>query len=442
MEKTRIKILHITPHFGGGVGRVLLNYFLETKKNFFLEHNVACLDYANDAAISLAKKNGFVLRDKMSDKRDELLEMIKSSDIVLVHWWNHPLLYDFLVRSTLPPCLLIIWSHNSGFSAPCVFTKKILNYPDFFVFTTPISFQTKEVKQLSAGAKKNLRVIWSTGGIDHVKGVKPKKHIGFNVGYIGTVDYAKLHPHFLAMCGKISISDLKFIVCGGPSEKEIKDEAEKMGVLDRINFTGQILDTAQYLQIFDIFGYPLAKNHYGTCEQVLQESMAAGVVPVVLANPAESYIVKNKLTGIVAKNEREYVKAIKVLYNNHQLRNLLSKNARKYALENFSLEKMANEWNKIFDEVLNFPKTVKKWDINKKNITSRDVFLESLGGYGKPFVDYCNVENNKDKKLAIEKIKRLGKLANWRSKNKSTVHHYNFFFPNDKYLNTWSKLMK
>jgi len=440
----KIKVLHITPHLGGGVGTVVLNYLSKVKDSRSFIHRVVCLDYANQNAIETAKNVGFSLSDNMSKKKPKLLNLIANSDIVLIHWWNHPLLYDFLVRTQLPPCRLVIWSHNSGFHPPGIFTEKILVYPDLFIFTTPLSYKTKEVQNLSAEQGKSLRVIWSTGGVEHVKHIEPKKHSGFNIGYIGTVDYAKLHPDFLKICQKINVPDVKFIVCGGPSEKEIKKKAEKLGIVKKFDFTGPISNIRDYLAIFDVFGYPLSPYHYGTCDQVLQEAMAAGVVPVVLANPMESYMVQNGVTGIVAKNEDEYIKALQNLYYNHELRNLLSKNAKKYAIHKFSLRKLINDWERVFNEVLIFPRKVRKWriDKDKKDISPKDVFLESLGDYGKDFSSYCNAKNNKEKKEAIEKIKKLAKFPNWRSETKGTVHHYHSFFPQDKYLSLFSKIMR
>ena len=75
-------------------------------------------------------------------------------------------------------------------------------------------------------------------------------------------------------------------------------------------------------------------------------------------------------------------------------------------------------------------------------LTPKDIFLESLGDYGDAFVLYCNATNEKQKEIATEKIKKMGESANWQANTKSTVHHYNSFFPDDQYLSTWSKLMR
>jgi len=412
----RAKVLHITPHLGGGVGSVLLKYL---SKN--THHKLICLDYANDNAKQSLNINNIEFLENAYYQQEKIFDEIKQSDIVLIHWWNHPLLFDFLVRQSLPASRVIIWSHVSGFHPPYVFTEKILSYPDLFVFNTPLNLETKEVQAFKN--KNQLHTIWATGGIDYVKNIKKKPHSGFNIGYVGTVDYCKMHPDFLEICSKINIPDAKFIVCGEPSHCEIKKQAENIGIADKIEFTGLIPDISDYLSLFDVFGYLLNENHYGTCDLALQEAMAAGVVPVVFSNRMEKYMVKNNITGIIANNQDEYINAIKYLYNNPDIRETMSNNAQKYAIESFSLKKMCDEWDKIFLLALNIDKNVKNWNLNIENPTAFDVFLEALGDYGDNFRF-----NN------IEKIKEIFKNPIWNSKTRGTPLHYLEFFPDDNKL--------
>lgn len=444
MKIKKTKILHITPHLGGGVGRVLLNYLKKVKGDQSFVHEVACLDYANEHALDVAKNIGLILTDRMAGERQQLLTIIAGADIVLIHWWNHPLLYDFLVRAELPPCRVVMWSHISGFHAPYVFTDKIFRYPDVFVFTTPVSYETKEVQGLSDEQKKSLRVVWSTGGVEHVKNVKPKTHKRFNVGYIGTVDYCKMHPDFLDICSQVDIPDVKFVVCGVPKEKEIQQEAERLGIDGKFTFTGWVSDITKYLSIFDVFGYPLAPYHYGTCDQALAESMACGIVPVVFSNRMENQMVKDGVTGIVVNNKEEYGNAIRKLYGNKELRTRLSRNAKEYARKTFSLETIKHEWGKVFKDVLVLPKTARNWEISKPNadISAKDVFLESLGGYGQEFISYCNAVSAQEKEISFKKIKELATSPIWQARTRGTAHHYREFFPEDDYLSMWSRIMR
>jgi len=431
------KVLHITPHLGGGVGSTLLGYF-SFKPSFSyveLKHEVVAFGYTLD----FVKKRIDSLKIPYTDHitYEEVIKKIKDFDVVVIHAWNHPLLYDFLVRNELPPCRLIMLAHNSGFHPPNIYTRKMLTYPDLFVCTTPLGYKTEDVQGLSKEEKRFFKyVIWSTGGM---RDVTPKKHEGFNIGYIGTVDYAKLHPDFLSICSQIDIPNVKFIVVGGPKEKELEKETKRLGIHKKFVFTGYSSNLEKYLEIFDVFGYPLNPKHYGTCDLTLQEAMGAGVVPIVLYNnPMEERMVKDMETGMIAHTQKGYIRIIETLYKHPELRNKLAKNAKEYAHREFSLKKLYSQWKIVLEQSLEFPKTTKRWDIkkclwywNKAKITYKDVFLESLGHYGKAFV-----ENN------IEEIKKLAKLHSWQSETKGTVHNYHSYFPDDPYLKKWSKLMK
>lgn len=407
-----MKILHITTHLGGGVGDTILGYLSISEH----ENVVVALGWTFDYRKEEIKVPYY---DEMANKHDEILKMIPDFDIVLIHWWNHPLIYDFLVRNKLPPCRLIIWSHNSGLYPPNVYTKKLIDYPDILVFTSPLSYGLENIIK----SKTKKYNIWSTCGVDEYLMVEKEPHDGFIVGYVGTIDYAKMHPDFLEFCDEIDIENIKFIVVG-------HSDLIKESVTDKFILPGFVSRLKEWYSLFDVFGYPLNPKHYGTCDLVLQIAMACGVVPVVLNNPMELTIVTHMKNGIVVKNKKEYIEAIKMLHNDKKLRQRLSNLARKTAEERFSLEKLNCEWNKVFNDTIKYPKTIKKWQTKKKSMTPRDVFLESLGEYGKCFL-------NDD----IEEIKKLGKEEMWKSKTKGTVHNYCQYF-DDEQLKRWSELMK
>ncbi len=441
------KILHITPHLGGGVGSVVVNYLLKASENKEFEHKVICLGYVDERAKIASENPNFPeIIGEVYQNHNIIKKEIENSDIILIHWWNHPLLANFMIREKLPPNRMAIWSHIVGHPAPNNLTEKLLKYPDIFVFTTPLSYGVPEVINLEDNYKKNLKDIWSTGTIDHVRTLKQRPHKDFNIGYIGTVDFAKMHPDFLQMSAKTKIKDVKFIVIGSPNADTMRKNSIEMNIENKFNFTGFISDEEKWshLETFDLFGYPLVPKHYGTCDLALQEAMTVGAVPVVLANPMESYMVKDGITGIVAKNTNEYTKALNKLYRDERLRNKLSKNAKRYALEKFSLSKMIDDWTNIFDNLMKIKKSFKKWQIKRKvkELLPFDIFIESLGNYHPEFSEYIEAKNKVDKALALEKIKYLSKYTHWQSESKSTVHNFNNFLKGDKKLKLISKIMK
>lgn len=430
MESKNYNILHLSPHLGGGVGRVLINYLVKTKNSEEFEHKIVCLDTINQNAQDVLMSNNIVFEELINYQ--SLINQIKYSDIVVVHWWNHPLLFDFLVKTKLPPCRIAFWAHVSGNEAPHIFSHALFDYPDYFIFTTPMSYLVDEVVSYPK-THGIFRAIWSTGGLEHVKNIIRKEHHGFNVGYIGTVDYSKMHPNFLNICEKIDISESKFIICGGGHIDELKEEVVKRGLKDKFVFTGFVDDISPYLEIFDVFAYPLAINHYGTCDQALAEAMGVGIVPIVLNNNMENYMVHNMYSGIVATNQEEFVSAVKEMYQNKGFRDRLGAKAKEEAFRRFSIDETIKEWDYVFHKLLEKEKLPRKWSgtYSGEDTKPHQVFIESLGKYGEIF-----------DKNDLKSIENLSKISlSWKSKSKGTVHQYRSFFSDDKFLIKWSELM-
>lgn len=439
-----LKILHITGHLGGGVGTVVLNYLEHKSKDALQQHTVLSLDSLNTYAADLLSNLNIDYSDSCHRNIDLINSKIKEADVVLLHWWNHPLITDLLVRNRLAACRLVLWSHISGGPAPNNFTAKTFEYPDEFIFTTPLSYFESEFVELSEDQKKKVGTIWSTGGVDRLANYTPVEHDGFNIGYVGNLDFTKIHPDFVEICRAVEIPNVRFTVVGPLNDKlvQIVDEA---GLADRIRFTGFVSEDEKWAELcrFDLFGYPLAPHHYGTCDQTLQEAMAFGIVPVVFNNPMESYIVKHRMNGLVARSVAEYVEYLHSLYEDKQMRSRLSQQAKSFAFSEYSLSRMVASWDSVFERVMQQKKTEKTWPGVKDGMAleSHHVFLESLGRFGGAFAEYLN-PCHVTKATAEDQLKSLGTRHNWSSDNKSTVHQYAKFFPGDAVLREWSQVMK
>jgi len=199
-----------------------------------------------------------------------------------------------------------------------------------------------------------------------------------------------------------------------------------------------------YLAIFDVFGYPLQPKHLGTCEQSIGEAMMAGVVPVVLNNPAERYIIRNGVTGIIADTQDEYCRSIEYLYHNPEIRSNIARNAVADAREKYSITRKMKAWEGIFNDILCQGKRKRSWD-TRKYPTGKEIFIESIGRYGEIFNEYIYAkkhEEEADFESIQNKIINLFKSnTQWYSDNKGGVKQYLRYFPKDIYLNEWEKLL-
>jgi glycosyltransferase involved in cell wall biosynthesis len=340
-----ISVLHITPHLGGGVGTVLMAWMKkecseELRRRRRLQqvefdHSLLSLDSINEKVKTELTR--LKIRHGSTKNRNALSDLITISDIVVVHYWDSPSL-EGLLSKPLPPCRLVFWCHKN-YDIP----KEAREYPDVFVGTSPI---------------QKCRHIRSTGDIEDYLAIKPAMHARFTVGYVGWVDYRKMHPRFFGMCEKYRpASEAMFIVCG-------ENKTSDLGT-SNMRLLGHVDDIKPWLAQFDVFGYPLRRDHFGTCEQVLGEAMAAGVPPVVFNNPCESQIVDDSINGFVVKNENEYLLALQFLHDYPAIRNMMSHNARHRARELYNIEKMVQSWDDLFHELMEKPKNEKS-GINRK----------------------------------------------------------------------------
>jgi glycosyltransferase involved in cell wall biosynthesis len=443
------RILHITPHLGGGVGSVILAWMEEDISKHI--HTIISLDKNNNKdwiRIHNDYENVNIFDNTYANDNFEYLlsTNINNNDIVLIHWWNHPLLYDILINCRWPPCRILIWNHVNSLFPPYTMPEKLIDFADYLIFTSPVSYECAELKRWTPEQKGKTGVLWSTIGINAFENLKRESHDGFIVGYTGTVDYGKLNQNFIELCANVTIPDVQFVVCSGDSQRHLLDEVEKRGISNKFSFEGRVPSILPYLAKFDVFGYPLQPQHFATCEQSLGEAMMAGCVPVVLSNPTEKHIIKHMKTGIVAETLEEYPRAIEYLYHNQDILKRLSENARIFAKKQYDINKTISGWNDLFDKSLFFDKKNHIWGGGSSGLQSRltpaMLYIESLGeAHSLPLVQYTQAKNDTERNKAIRDIKQLfDSNSMFYSNNKGSVLQYLNFFPQDKILQKWAKI--
>jgi len=434
-----MRILHLSPHLGGGVGRVLLNYLGRIADG---GHHLVlcCLDRVNDQAWDRARALGLELHDRQWWNRADLERRVAEADLVVVHWWNHPLLYAWLAGGFHQPARVMLWSHVAGFHAPQIISPLLAAWPDLFVVATPKSF---EVPALAGPkAEGRLRLVFSCAGLEHVAEAAPRPHPGFRVGYLGTVDYIKLHPDFLAMSLAAGLEGAGFPVAGGPQEAQLAREAEALGAGRIFEFLGPIDDVPGFLSSLDVFGYPLNPTHYGTGEQALIEAQAAGAPPVVLAGGSEEYVVEDGRTGLVAADAAEYARHLRLMWTDGDLRRRLSAQAAERARERFSLDRTVQAFEDLYQELSSRPKWLRSWpgphpEEGGRELSPFELFCLSQGPELGPA--YARAEAGGPAERA-ELLAGLNEGA-W-AETRGSAFHYHSFFPGDPRLARLLKILR
>lgn len=436
------RILHITTHLGGGVGNVSANVALYAKNNEQqYQYKIVLLEEPEKSQFfNLCIMNDVEVIVKPS--AEFIAKEMSRADIVLLSWWHHPKMAKFLSEFPKIPIRLILWCHVNGCSYPAL-PFEFAKMPHKVFFTSKYSFENhywskKECDMIV----KNSEIIYGVGDLNHFSKAKLKSHQGFNIGYVGTLNYSKINPEYVDFCAKVDIPDSKFIMIGDWDNKSnIEDKAREYGIHNKFEFRGYTNNVVNELEYFDVFAYPLNPWHFGTTENALLEAMAAGLPVVALNQCTEKYLIKHMQTGLLADDKEHYAKLIQYLYENPSERERIGQNAKEFVLSNFSLRKNMEKMNNTYNEIINSPKKIFEFN-SVFGVKPYQWFLSCLGSDKEMFQNSINDDITQND----HKMRKLKKeIANChhiiREKSKSSIYHFSRYFPEDKNISFWISLI-
>jgi hypothetical protein len=312
-----MKVLHITPHLGAGVGKCHASVRAALAGN--VEQTFLLLEAPLDRRYAdlIVACGGQV---RVAQDPAEVARLAKEADIVQFEFWNHPRLFDCLARTDFPAIRSVIWAHISGLFAP-VIPPGLITEAGRFVFSTEASLP---IASLAGVPAEKTAVIRSSFGFPAGSSERTAEGLP-ELAYLGTVDFVKMNPGFFEAMDALEM-DARVSVWGECAAPVVA-RALSMDNPQRIRFCGQTATPAAALANAEIFFYPLQPHHYGTGENALVEAMSLGLVPVVLNNPAEAAIVKDGETGLIGETIDHCVELLQSLLTSASLRDRLSRNA-------------------------------------------------------------------------------------------------------------------
>lgn len=153
--------------------------------------------------------------------------------------------------------------------------------------------------------------------------------------------------------------DVRFILAGETNIDEefvekIKNYIERNGLTENVIFTGFLPyeDLKALYLLSDIFVYPLLG--YGGVAICLLEAMTASL-PIIATNIGGLYMqVKDGWNGFLVepRNEKQLADKIRYLVENDEIRKEMGENSRKLVEEEFSWEKIAEKYVKVYKKLI------------------------------------------------------------------------------------------
>jgi glycosyltransferase involved in cell wall biosynthesis len=182
----------------------------------------------------------------------------------------------------------------------------------------------------------------------------PRRHGVARVGMVARMNARyKNHSGFLRIAARIrqQMPEVEFLLAGdGPLRQELEREALSLGLGNSVVFLGDRRDIPAVLASMDV---SVLTSDSESLSNVILEAMATGL-PVVAYRGGGNPELVNEQRGALAAagNESEFAEAVLRLLAQPALREQLGRNARKFAEENFGLERVLNRYQELYETLL------------------------------------------------------------------------------------------
>jgi glycosyltransferase involved in cell wall biosynthesis len=389
------------------------------------EHQVLSLLPPHPAAQARACSEGLTMRPAT-----EFYRAAGNTDILHVHFWNSPDLYSAL-EFELPAARIAVTCHVGGSTAPQILTREVVELADVVLVTSRLTLER-------AGEALRAKAIHAPDAADfgRLAGAVHVPHTTFNIGYIGTVDFVKMHPRYVAMHAAIDIPEARIIVCGhGAASTALAHQISALGVADRFELRGYVEDIAPILSTLDVFGYPLCVDTYAATELVLQEAMYAGLPCIIFPHGGAAETITEGKTGFVVDSEAQYVERIAYLYHRPDELARMSAAAKTHARDCLGAKHFAPLVDDAYDRLMAAPRRARP---PLAQLRGADAFLRSLGEMGGAFRSSQSAEPA----VAMVADKTISRASPaLASAGGGGVLHYRRNYPNDPMLRLWAGLI-
>jgi glycosyltransferase involved in cell wall biosynthesis len=202
------------------------------------------------------------------------------------------------------------------------------------------------------GAEYNL--LWELGLSEKKLHLKVQRDPANQIilGTAARLDEAKGLTYLLQAFAKLQGENLRLVIAGnGDLEASLKQEAQDLGIGDRVIFTGYLDDLPNLMELFDIFVLPSLQE---ACSLACAEAMSQGkpVVGTCVGGIAEQ--VSDRQTGFIVMPRDPDSLAAKLaeLIADRELRDRFAKDGYSRYRQLFSSEIMLEKTAQIYDQMI------------------------------------------------------------------------------------------
>ena len=290
--------------------------------------------------------------------RWRLMRCLRTNGVAVAH------AFDFYANLTMIPAArlarvpVVVGSHRQlgDLLGPAQFRAQL----EMFRWCDRVVCNSKEAAErlLEAGLPRHKAVVIGNGlppaAFAETKPALERQPEIVRVGMIARMNHAyKNQSGFLRAAARVKnrFSNVQFVLVGdGLLRPQLERQAEEFGLRDVVRFLGDRRDIRAILASLDASVVPSISE---SLSNVMLESMAAGVPVLATAVGGNCELGADDRAILVPADDEEALAAgLERLLGDRNLRSDISNRARKFAEENFSIDRIREQYCSLYSEAL------------------------------------------------------------------------------------------
>jgi glycosyltransferase involved in cell wall biosynthesis len=373
VKSSRITVLHIIKSLGRGGAEMLLPETLSKHdKNKFEFHYIYFVPWKHQMVAAIEQEGGMVTCISAKNNLKIILQArkiatyIKNNNIQLVH-------------CHLPWAGIVGRIAGKLAGVPVVYTEhnKWERYHKLTYYLNKLTFKNQErviavSEDVAASIKKHhhnkrplIQVVSNGINVEKYKSsfessrdIRKELHIAERDVVIGIICVFRKQKRLdvwleIAKALHQKCPETRFIIVGdGPLKEELREKAQSMQVQDYLHFAGLQVETRPYLQAMDIF---MMSSEFEGLPIALLEAMSMGCMPACTDAGGIRELVTNNSNGILVPvdSPMQLVERLANQVKDSNRIQMFGSAARETVINSFSMQKMVNELETIYTEIIN-----------------------------------------------------------------------------------------
>lgn len=204
---------------------------------------------------------------------------------------------------------------------------------------------------------KDKRVIYNGINfqeIDRAYTSKPNVHQGLRIGTICRMIPSKnlgtLIRAFVHIVATPDLVDVELRLVGnGPEYDYLKVMANKLGLMNRVRFTGALSRRDAYQELVDMDIFVVSSRWEGFCNAMVEAAAAGKAVVASNIQPLPEVIGEENAIFFKVGEDKVLAQKLKKLCEDKELRKTLGENAKAYVRMRYPIEKSAREYMQVYE---------------------------------------------------------------------------------------------